>query len=587
MESPFISQGYPSVNDGPLDAIEEQSFTSSSSDDEIDEDELKKKITGRRGGSMFRSHDFRKTRAEIVKEVNSKLLPVIHITFVYVVVLTCVYWLAVLAMPPFYVRTCDTDKNYSLTVFFSCFLLFTCGFEYIYAKRIVKIIEPLSGHSRLGNMQIIKLGLGLLGKLNLYTKYTFVLVAHKCDSQYAWVSTALVLFWVATLLVAIGFNYIVGGVNFLQLTEYGTLFDILGKYEIMYLEGEKSNAHQLMWTKRLCVLPVMKLFCQDIGLFIIQVLFLMELKFLSAFVLISLIVSIVLSVASVSMLYVKYRLLSPNLDKEQVFLHCVSASINEDDSEKMLKLLGTPRNFRKFGHEIRAEVFKTCAKKSFDLFDLLVTNYIVKNDGLLQSDTFHVKLINTLRNCKEYPKHLIRSLHHLTNEKNIYLNINKRIRISTGGTILHCLVEDPCFILRSLNSQNFDLIKYVDYLGIDVNITDKFEETALTLVARLNLNTLIRSCSTKKLMELFTLNGLRMNKEELDHSLKLWALNVVEFLVSKGANLTHQNKKKMNALQIGELAGNEVLCNYLFKQFGIEPEKRRRTTHYSMIKPNL
>ena len=293
---------------------------------------------------------------------------------------------------------------------------------------------------------------------------------------------------------------------------------------------------------------------------------------------ISLVVSLISSIASVTVLYIKYRMFTPDLEKEKEFLHEVLASIKENDFERLKKSLGNPQDFRKYGHEIRAEVFKNSAKLSFDIFEFLVTNYIVKNDGLLQSETFHAKLINSFRHCKEYPDQLIHSLHLLTHQKNIYLNVNKKISISTEGTILHCLIEDAYFILRTLESRAFDLIKYFVYLGIDVNITDKFGETALTLVAKLNLNTLIKSCSTKKLMELFALNKLRMTKDELNHSLKLWAATVAEYLAGYGASLIHQNKKKMNVLQISELAENTILCSYLYKQFGIDPEKKRRTT---------
>jgi hypothetical protein len=41
----------------------------------------------------------------------------------------------------------------------------------------------------------------------------------------------------------------------------------------------------------------------------------------------------------------------------------------------------------------------------------------------------------------------------------------------------------------------------------------------------------------------------------------------------------------MNVLQIAEQAENMILCNYLYKEFGINSEKRRRTTtSYNMSK---
>jgi hypothetical protein len=570
--------------DSSLEIIAENILTPQSSDDEIESIDFKKRKLLRRKGSVFKPADFHKTRGEVIKDVNLELMPVIQVIFTYIVLLSSVYWFVVISMPPFYVRDCGGNTyNYSLTVFISVFFIFTCTFEYKMAQKIVKIIQPLSGHSRLGNMQYLKLGLGFLGKLDIYTKYCFVLMAHKCGSRYAWIATVLLAFWCTSLISITLYNYVIGGVNFLQFTDYFTLFDLLGKYEIMYLEGEKSDAHKLLWTKRLCMLPVMKLFIEDIPQFIIQILFLIEISHLKFFVLVSLIVSLLSSTVSVSILYLKYRIFKPSLDKERMFLHCVVASVREEDFEKFKKLLGSPNNFRKYDHEVRAEVFKHCAKYNFEIFEFLATNYIVKNDGLLQSESFHAKLINSLRNCNEYPEQLIHALHLLTNEKSIYLNINKKISISTEGTILHCLVEDPCLILRTLKSQNFDLIKYVVYLGIDVNIPDKFGETALTLAGKLNLNSLIKSCSTKKLMELFKLNELKMNKEELNHHLKLWATNVVEYLVTHGAVLSYQNRKRLNVLQIAEQAENSLLCNYLYKEFGVDSGiVKRKTTQYNI-----
>jgi hypothetical protein len=377
------------------------------------------------------------------------------------------------------------------------------------------------------------------------------------------------------------YYYIIGGVNFLQLTDYSTLFDLLGKYEIMYLEGEKSSAHMLQWTKRLCLLPVMKLFFNDIGFFIIQILFLIEMNSLSFFVFISLITSLVTSFGNVGLLYIKYQMHSPNLEKEQIFIHEVTSKITRGNQEEVEKILGNPKQFRRYGHEIRAEVFKNSAKSSHLFFIEMIKKYIVKNDGLLQSDTFHAKLINSLRNCKDYPENLIFSIEYLVKTRHIYMNVNKRIRISTGGTILHCLAEDPCFILRSFKGNHLDLIEFVEKLGIDVDIEDKFKETALTLVAKMNLSTLIKSCSPNKLMDLVKHYGLiTMTKEELDAGLKRWASNVVEYLVSKGANLKHQNKKRMNALQIAETAQNEYLVDFVLKQFGIEPERKRTGTQF-------
>ena len=187
MESPFISQGNPSVNDeSHLDVIEEHCKTPSNSDDEVDEIDFPIKKDGkRRQGSVFNITDFHRTRADVVKDVNLKLLPFIQVIFSYVVLLGSVYWAMVIIMPIFYVDLCNMDNHYSLTYFVAVYLLGTTIFEYNSSIIIVKIIQPLSGHTRLGNMQFIKLGLGLLGKLDIYTKYCFMLMAHKCNSEYA------------------------------------------------------------------------------------------------------------------------------------------------------------------------------------------------------------------------------------------------------------------------------------------------------------------------------------------------------------------------------------------------------------------
>ena len=88
-------------------------------------------------------------------------------------------------MSPFYIDDCTPGNNYyELTVYISLFLLIGLIFEYNYSKDIVAIIEPLSGHSRLGNMQYVKLGLGFIGKLDIYSKYCFILMVHKCNSEY-------------------------------------------------------------------------------------------------------------------------------------------------------------------------------------------------------------------------------------------------------------------------------------------------------------------------------------------------------------------------------------------------------------------
>jgi hypothetical protein len=114
-----------------------------------------------------------------------------------------------------------------------------------------------------------------------------------------------------------------------------------------------------------------------------------------------------------------------------------------------------------------------------------------------------------------------------------------------------------------LISHDIDLIKFVVTLGVDVNLADKFGETAVTLIARLNINELIRSCSSKTLKELFDLNKIRISREEVDRALKSWSARIVDFLMLQGANLSACNMKNMSVMEIAETAGNLELVRML------------------------
>lgn len=248
----------------------------------------------------------------------------------------------------------------------------------------------------------------------------------------------------------------------------------------------------------------------------------------------------------------------------------MSSHIRENNYEEVKKLLRDKKEFRKYDHETRADILKVAAKYNYEIFVYIIKNLIAGNDAILQSESFHAKMLAGLRHCKVYPSTLIRSLELIRIEKYIYVNSNKRISISNEGTILHCLVEDPYFLIRTLHSKDLDLIKYVVLLGADVNIPDKFGETPITLVARLNLDVLIRSCSTQTLKELFQLSGISLDKEEADIAIKKWAYQVTKYLVANGAVLTHQNRKKKTVLEISKDSGNEELCQYLYRQFRIK-----------------
>lgn len=87
------------------------------------------------------------------------------------------------------------------------------------------------------------------------------------------------------------------------------------------------------------------------------------------------------------------------------------------------------------------------------------------------------------------------SIDYLCTRKGIFIDVNKRISVSNDGTILHCLMCDPYFIIRTLKSLNLDLLKFVVRLGADIDRPDKFGETPVTLVAKLNVKNLIKMCS--------------------------------------------------------------------------------------------
>ena len=57
---------------------------------------MNKYLFNKKFQSILKLRTFQKTRADIVKEVNLKLLPFIQTTFVYVVVLSWVYWMTII-----------------------------------------------------------------------------------------------------------------------------------------------------------------------------------------------------------------------------------------------------------------------------------------------------------------------------------------------------------------------------------------------------------------------------------------------------------------------------------------------------------
>ncbi|CAG9311349.1 unnamed protein product [Blepharisma stoltei] len=558
--------------------VSSESSDDSEEDSEIEEVKFpKEKVNFRRQGNVFVITDFRQTRADKIREVNMQLIPLVRSLFIYSYMFTACLWLLVFIYPTFFVVGCTGGHYEDAHVVCGIYLGCTFIFEYISARKVVKIIQPLSGHTKLTITQHIKLVTSVLGKLDIYTDFCFLSIANSCNSVLSPFSLIILCVLTAIMISLQVRSWFRQDILGFQMTEYNALYDLLGKYETMYLEGEKSQEHKRNWAKKTSILPAIKFFSEDIGQFVIQILFLIEMRTFNTLVCVSLSVSLSMSFLLLAFTYLKIHLFKPNLAKEQEFMHVVSVQIKENNLEETKKLLGGRVQFRKYEHETRAEVLKVAAAYSYDIFDYIVSTLIQKNDAILQSETFHMKMLTGLRQCKLYPDVLIRSLELLRLGKHIYINVNKRISISSEGTILHCLVEDPYFIVRTLKNKDIDLIKYVVLLGIDVNIPDKFGETPITLVARLNVGTLIRSCSTQTLKELFELNGISMEKEETDIAIKNWAFRVTQYLVGNGALLTHRNRKNKSVLEIAEDASNSELCNYLYEQFGLKNEFNRKS----------
>lgn len=165
--------------------------------------------------------------------------------------------------------------------------------------------------------------------------------------------------------------------------------------------------------------------------------------------------------------------------------------------------------------------------------------------------------------CRNYPQNVLKTLIYLRDEKNVFIDFNRRISISNEGALLHCLLTEPHFLLRNLMEGKYDLIEFAVEQGADVDLVNKFGETPTTLAARLNFQALIRSSSSKTLRELFGVYGISGGKEEVDTRIKEWACGLVLLLVSHGVDLRHRNKKGMTPLEIAYEAGNVALARSL------------------------
>jgi hypothetical protein len=495
--------------------------------------------------------------------VNLKLFPETFSIFTTLHALNVAFWAIVLIFPSVYFETCETGHSWISHIVFFCYSVIAFAFETHYSLKIVKIIEPLSGHPRLSNMQLLKVASGPLGRLDMYTDFCFVTLAFSCQSIYAPASLAVIALVAIVLLITQIRAARSNDVMYFQLAEFPTLFDLLGKYQLMYVEGEKTSQHKREWAKMSSVLPCIKFFCEDIGQFIIQILFLLEFGNLNTLVMISLSVSFSFSMISVVLVYLKYQIFKPDTALEQEFLRQVTEAIHQGREGEVYKLLSDKDKFRHCEQDTRAEILREAAYCDYEMFKYIVSEFLMKNDAIMQSEIFHEKLLRSLRNCRVPPTNLIKTFNWLGRERAIFVDANKRIKVSSEGTILHCLVQDSAFMLRTLTSHDIDLVKFVVMLGVDVNLSDKFGETAVTLLARLNINELIRSCSSKTLKELFDLNTIRMSREGVDTAIKSWSARIVDFLMLQGANLSACNKKDMSVMEIAENAGNLELVRML------------------------
>ena len=545
----------------------------SSSGDEEEQSFSINTTVKRRVGRLYNPKELKQTRHDKIREVNMQILPLTRVIFAYTFMFSITFWLAVIIVPAIYVKDCQQGHYFSAHIIIGVITLAGAIFEFYVSRRIVQIIQPLSGHPKLSPMQLLRLGVGPVGRFDMYTDMCFLHIAFKCDSIYAPFSATVLGVACGVLIFFQIKSALKYRVLYLQLAEFLTIFDLLGKYELMYVEGEKTYEHKQRWAKKGGLLPTIKFFCEDIGQFTIQLLFLIEQGTLNTQVLISLILSLFFSFLSVLGVYLKVKLFQPNFTAEQEFLEKVTGLILANDMEQIKETLNK-ESYRKWDHDTRAEILRIAAINNLEIFTYIVDEVVAKNDAILQSDIFHSRLVSGLRHCKDYPDSLIKAFDHLKYKKNIYLDVNKRISISTEGTILHCLMNDPFFILRTLKTRNIDMIKFLCSLGADVNLSDKFGETPPTLVARLNLETIIRSCSTLTLKELIVYNNLKdMAQDEFDEALKSWAYVVVEYFIVQGADLKHKNKKNRDVLEISEAAGNEELSRHLYDYFGLDPRR--------------
>lgn len=521
--------------------------------------------------------DLRRTRADLIRTVNLELLPLSHLIFLYCPLMGLLLWLYVCLFPYFYIHSCEQGMYISAHVMYALLAGATFVFELKVSKRIVAVIEPLSGKKRLSNFQTLRLAMGQLGRLDIYTNFCFVVICFECQSKFAYYALAIRILS-SSVLIALQIKTILErNVISLQLLEFTTLFDLLGKYQVMYIEGEKSSELLRAWVKTGSVLPLFKFFVDDIGQFVIQLLFLLEQGQLKLFVCVSLCISIVFSFLSVLMVYLKYKIFTPNLVLEEELIHTVRLQLQSHNFEAVKNSLSNKKKFRKFAGETRSEVLKLVAVSDFGLFVYLVEYLIsTKSDALLNNEVLHEKLLQSLRMCRECPETVLKALTYLHETKNVFIDFNKRLSISNEGGLLHCLLAEPHFLLRNLQNGTYDLIQFAIEYGAAVDDPDKFGETPTTLAAKLNFQALIRSSSSKTLRELFTFYNIALGKEEVDLRIKEWAYGLVVMLVSHGVNLRHRNKKGKTAVEIAQEAGNGVLALSL-----------ERMLKSSFLSPNL
>lgn len=525
-------------------------------------------------------NDLRRTRADLIRTVNLDLLPLTHLIFLYCPLMGLMLWLYVGLFPYFYIHSCEQGMYYSAHIIYGVLAASSFAFEVKISKRIVSVIESLSGKKRLSNFQLLRLLMGQLGRLDVYTNFCFVVISFECNSQLAYYALGIRLLS-SIVLIALQIKTILErNVISLQLLEFTTLFDLLGKYQIMYIEGEKSSELLRAWVKTGSVLPIFKFFIDDIGQFVIQLLFLLEQGQLKVFVCVSLCISIIFSFLSVLMVYLKYKIFTPNMILEEELIHTVKLQLQAHNFEAVKNSLSNKKKFRKCAGETRSEVLKIVAVTDFDLFKHLVDHLIsTKSDALLHNEVLHEKLLQSLRMCRNYPENVLKALAYLREAKNVFIDFNKRLSISNEGGLLHCLLAEPHFLLRNLQNGTYDLVEFAIENGAAVDDPDKFGETPTTLAAKLNFQALIRSSSSKTLRELFAFYSITLGKEEVDAKIKEWGYGLVLMLVSHGVNLKHRNKKGETVVDIAKEAGNGMLVHSL--------ERMMKSSFLSPIRPQI